>query len=85
MNIDNCAIHQQLIVKPGERPYLLYTEDRSKNNQGGLKGRKYRPKVVPHYGNIENPTRCFVWIFKKYTALCPLDRPDNANASAETI
>ena len=32
----------QLIEKPGERPYLLYTEDRSKNNPGGLKGRKYK-------------------------------------------
>ena len=45
----------QLIEKPGERPYLLYTEGRSKNNPGGLKGRKYKPKVVPHYGNTENP------------------------------
>ncbi len=44
----------QLIEKPGERPYLLYTEDRSKNNPGGLKGRKYKPKVVPHYGNTDN-------------------------------
>ena len=42
----------QLIEKPGERPYLLYTEDWSKSNFNGLKGRKYKPKVVPHYGNI---------------------------------
>jgi hypothetical protein len=68
----------QLIEKPGERPYLLYTEDRSKNNPGGLKGRKYKPKVVPHYGNTDNPDRCFVRIFKKYRVLCPIDRPNNA-------
>ena len=53
----------QLIEKTGERPYLLYTEERSKNNPGGLKGRKYKAKVVPHYSNVENPTRCFVRIF----------------------
>lgn len=67
----------QLIEKPSERPYLLYTEDRSKNNPAGLKGRQYKPKVVPHYGNIKNPNRCFVQIFKKYTALCPPGHPNN--------
>lgn len=30
----------QLIEKVGERPYLMYTEDVSKNHPGGLKGRK---------------------------------------------
>ena len=49
LHLSPCQIH--LIEKPGERPYLLYTEDQSKNNPGGLKGRKYKPKVVPHYGN----------------------------------
>ena len=68
----------QLIEKPGERPYLLYTEDRPKHNPGGLKGRKYKPKVVLHYGITENPDRCFVCIFKKYRALCPIDRQNNA-------
>ena len=68
----------QLIENPGERPHLLYTEDRSKNNPSGLKGRKYKPKVFPHYGNTDNPDRCFVCIFKKYRALCPIDRPNNA-------
>ena len=32
------------VVKPGERVYLMYTEDSSKNNQGGLKGRKLKTK-----------------------------------------
>ena len=79
--------HQQLryhpcqikvIEKPGERPYLVYTEDISKNRPGGLKGCKYKPKVVTHYANIENPSRCFVRIFKKYNSLCPPDRPHDA-------
>ena len=30
----------ELIEKPGERAYLQYTEDISKNHPGGLKGRK---------------------------------------------
>ena len=68
----------QLIEKLGERPYLIYTEDTSKNNPGGLKGQKYRPKVVPHYSNLENPSWYFVCIFEKYNPLCPVNRPNNA-------
>ena len=55
----------QVVGKPGERPYLLYTEDISKNRPGGLKGCKCKPKVVTHYANLDNPSRCFVRIFKK--------------------
>lgn len=53
------------------RPYLKYTEDLSKNRQGGIKGRNTKPKVVCHHSNIENPERCFVRLFKKYISLCP--------------
>ena len=35
-----------LIEKPGEKPYLLYKDDVSKNNPGGLKGRKNRQKLL---------------------------------------
>ena len=35
----------ELIERPGQRTYLRYTEDISKNNPGGLKGRKYKPKL----------------------------------------
>ena len=28
------------VIKKGERPYLEYTEDTSKNHSGGLRGRK---------------------------------------------
>ena len=68
----------ELIEKPGERPYLKYTEDMSKNNPGGLKGRKHQPKVVVHHANDSNPTRCFVRIYKLYQSKCPPDRPNNA-------
>lgn len=66
-----------VVEKPGERPYLLYHEDTSKNHQGGLKGRKIMPKVVEHHSNIDNPDRCFVTLFKKYRRLCPDDPIDN--------
>ena len=55
--------HRQLCLNPcqieliskGERPYLKYTEDISKNRPGGLKGRKVKPKVVYHHSNSEKP------------------------------
>lgn len=68
----------QVIENPGERPYLRYTEDTSKNHPGGLKGRKQRQKVVVHHSNVDNPTRCFVRLFKLYKQLCPVDRPSHA-------
>ena len=36
----------ELVEKSGERPYLKYVEDISKNRPGGIKGRKIKPKVV---------------------------------------
>ena len=45
----------QVIEVEGQRSYLKYTEDISKNRPGGLKGRKLKPKVVSHYNNPENP------------------------------
>ena len=54
----------QLIEKLGERPYLIYTEDRSKINPGGLKGQKYRPNVATailkiHVGASSRSIICF--------------------------
>ena len=40
----------------------MYTEDALKNHQGGLKGRKSRPKVVLHHENTDNPSHCFVYV-----------------------
>ena len=39
---DPCQI--EVIEHPGERSYLKYCEDISKNRPGGLKGRKIQPK-----------------------------------------
>lgn len=42
------------------------------------RGCKCKPKMVTHYANLDNPSRCFVRIFKRYNNLCPPDRPHNA-------
>lgn len=68
----------QIVEKPGQRAHLMYTEDSSKNNQGGLKGRKMARKEVIHHENSENPSRCPVRLFKLYNSLCPKDRPADA-------
>ena len=49
----------------------------SKNRPGGLKGRKLTPKIVQHHDNPQNPSRCFVRLFKLYQKLLPKNRPDN--------
>ena len=73
---DPCQI--QVVEHPGERPYLKYTEDISKNRPGGLKGKKTVPKVVCHHANTENPQRCFVRLFKLYLEKCPANAPPHA-------
>ena len=37
-----------LIEHPGEKAYLKYVEDISKNRKGGIKGRNIKPKEVIH-------------------------------------
>ena len=67
---------QIMLFEPlGQRAYLRYVEDVSKNRQGGLKCRKVKPKVVVHHANVDKPTRCFVRFYK---GLCPKDQPDHA-------
>ena len=68
----------ELVEHPGERAFLKYTEDISKNRPGGLKGRKVKPKTVLHHANLENPERCFVRLFKQYVKLCPESQPAHA-------
>lgn len=68
----------EVIEREGERPYLKYSEDVSKNHPGGLKGRKVTPKVVLHHSNVDNPQRCFVRLFKRYRELCPKTSPAHA-------
>ena len=79
-NLRHSPCQIQVIENSGERPYLQYTEDISKNHPGGLKGRKVKPKVVLHHANTANPDRCFVRLFKLYMSLlmCPRDCPDSA-------
>ncbi len=64
----------QIVVKISEkmgRKYLEYTEDVvSKTNQGGLSGRKIKPKVVKAFGN-PNPQKDLVRLYQKYVSLCP--------------
>ena len=77
-NLRHTPCQIEVVERQGERSYLKYTEDISKNHPGGLKGRKVKPKIVTHHANIDNPARCFVRLFKLYRSLCPLDGPPNA-------
>ena len=68
----------KLIDTPGTTPYLVYEEDVSKTNQGGLQHRKCEKKQVVHYAHTENPQRCLIRLYKLYQSKCPKDRPDGA-------
>lgn len=59
--------------------YLEYTEDTSKNNQGGLKHRKIDKKVGRAYVNEAYPDRCLVRLYRKYLSL----RPTSKNCSED--
>ena len=76
-NTVSCAITpaKSCCSSPWSKGLLCYVED---NNQRGLKSRKVKPKVVYHHANIDNPTRCFVRLYKLYKSLCPDDQPDDA-------
>lgn len=56
----------QLKCDKSGKEYLLYTEDMSKNQQGGLQQRKLTPKQVRAYENSENKSRCIVALYKLY-------------------
>ena len=70
------------LVEPptASTPHLIYTENISKNNSGGIAKRKQEPKVVTHHANLDNPSRCFVQLYKQYIQHCPdpLKRKCNA-------
>ena len=61
----------ELKCPPDGNDHLIYTENTSKNNQGGLLHRKVKPKVVTCYANKTNPDRCLVNLFKKYISVRP--------------
>ncbi|CAC5391425.1 unnamed protein product [Mytilus coruscus] len=56
--------------KDAKLRYLLYKEDVSKVNAGGLKHRKVVPKCVRAFENPENRNKCIVTVFEKYKSLC---------------
>ena len=63
------------VVNPTDaEPYLIYTENVSKNNPGGLSHRKITPKRVVHHSNSANPNRCLVKLFEKYMSHRPLGK-----------
>ena len=66
------------LIESCDHPYLVYTENASKNHTGGLRHRKVKPKIVTHYANKENPSRCFITMYKKYLSHCPLQRTTKA-------
>ena len=47
----------------GQRPYLKYTEDISKNHPGSLKGRNAKPEVVSHHANTSKPKKDASFIY----------------------
>ena len=61
-----------------EHSYIIYTENVSKNHSGGLGHRKVQQKSVTHYANKENPSRCFIKMYKEYMSHCPSIRTTNA-------
>ena len=63
----------QLIEKPHSHPYLIYQENISKTNQGGLHSRTKQPKKVNHYASTTNLDGCFIHIYKTHMSRCPSD------------
>ena len=49
---------------------LIYTENTSKNNAGGLKHRKVTPKTVTHYENKHDTSKCFIQYYQIYIKHC---------------
>ncbi|CAC5358886.1 unnamed protein product [Mytilus coruscus] len=50
---------------------LIYTEAKSKADQGGIKHKNVKRKSVVAYQNTENQARCVVNLFELYASHCP--------------
>ena len=57
-------------LSTGEK-YIMFRENGSKNNPGGISCRQYSNKEVPHFENKKNPSRDFVSLYCKYISKCP--------------
>ena len=64
----------ELIEPTDVTPYLVYTENISKNNEGRIVQRKLDSKVVGHHANIKNLSRCFVQHYKTHISHLPPER-----------
>ena len=70
----NLQFTQFKLVEQTDSPScLVYTENASKNNKGGIAQRKVAPKEVTHYANTDMSQRCLVRLFKEYCRHCPPD------------
>ena len=56
----------ELVEPKDDTAYLVYHENCSKKNSGGLADQKVKPKQVIHHANETNPERCLVHMYKKY-------------------
>ena len=68
----------QLVEPTNGRSYVVYTEDVSKRNQGGIVHHKKEPKQVVQYANDIHPERCLVRLYKLCVSKCPVSHPDGA-------
>ncbi len=72
-NLRSPGYNPQIVVKKdvNGQKFLEYSEDRkTKTNQGGLKHKWIKPKVVRAYGNT-NSDRNLVRLYEKYCSLLP--------------
>jgi hypothetical protein len=63
----------ELVIPKEGCAHLIYTENYSKNNQGGLQHRKVKPKCVTCFANEKNPERCLVRLYQVYLSHRPAD------------
>ena len=68
----------QVVEPVNSRGYIMYTEDVSKTNQGGIAHRRREPKQVIQYANEVHPERFLTRLYKLYVSKCPVDRPNEA-------
>ena len=58
------------IVLCDDPPHYVYTENGSKNRNGGINQRRVENKVVPVFPSPESGVRCHFTLLKKYISSC---------------